>query len=154
MGGYSLNFRYFFVRKTMFLKYSQAFICLPGGFGTLDELFESLVMVQTGKIQRFPIILIGTEFWGGLVDWIRSRLVDEGMISPEDVDLSMSPMILWKQCVSVSRPTMGRWNPSKRKKKSCANSKNKCNGELITSPAGTIRGRLSDQIDPELDRHG
>lgn len=82
-----LNFRYFFVRKTMFLKYSQAFICLPGGFGTLDELFESLVMVQTGKIQRFPIILIGTEFWGGLVDWIRSRLVDEGMISPEDVDL-------------------------------------------------------------------
>ena len=82
-----INFRYFFVRKTMFLKYSQAFICLPGGFGTLDELFESLVMVQTGKIQRFPIILIGSEFWGGLVDWIRTRLVDEGMISPEDVDL-------------------------------------------------------------------
>lgn len=82
-----LNFRYFFVRKTMFLKYSQAFICLPGGFGTLDELFESLVMVQTGKIQRFPIILIGTEFWGGMVDWIRTRLVEEGMISPEDVDL-------------------------------------------------------------------
>lgn len=82
-----LNFRYFFVRKTMFLKYSQAFICLPGGFGTLDELFEALVMVQTEKIQRFPIILIGTEFWGGLVDWIRTRLVDEGMISPADPDL-------------------------------------------------------------------
>lgn len=82
-----MNFRYFFVRKTMFLKYSQAFICLPGGFGTLDELFEALVMVQTEKIQRFPIILIGTEFWGGLVDWIRTRLVDEGMISPDDPDL-------------------------------------------------------------------
>lgn len=82
-----MNFRYFFVRKTMFLKYSQAFICLPGGFGTLDELFEALVMVQTGKIVRFPIVLIGTEFWGGLVDWMRARLVGEGMISPEDMDL-------------------------------------------------------------------
>ena len=82
-----LNFRYFFVRKTMFLKYSQAFICLPGGYGTLDELFEALVMVQTEKIRKFPIILIGKEFWGGLVDWIHDRLVEEGMISPEDVDL-------------------------------------------------------------------
>lgn len=82
-----MNFRYFFVRKTMFLKYSQAFVCLPGGFGTLDELFEALVMVQTGKITRFPIVLLGTGFWGGLVDWIRTRLVDEGMISEGDPDL-------------------------------------------------------------------
>lgn len=82
-----LNFRYFFVRKTMFLKYSQAFICLPGGFGTLDELFEALVMVQTEKVERFPIILIGKEYWGGLVDWIHTRLVNEGMISPQDIDL-------------------------------------------------------------------
>lgn len=82
-----LNFRYFFVRKTMFLKYSQAFICLPGGLGTLDELFEALVMVQTQKIQRFPIILIGTKFWGGLVDWIKDRLVEEKMIAPDDLDL-------------------------------------------------------------------
>lgn len=82
-----LNFRYFFVRKTMFLKYSQAYICLPGGFGTLDELFEALVMVQTEKIQRFPIILIGTEFWSGLVEWIRARLVDEKMINADDPDL-------------------------------------------------------------------
>ncbi|MBF0581079.1 TIGR00730 family Rossman fold protein [Corynebacterium sp. ED61] len=82
-----LNFRYFFVRKTMFLKYSQAYICLPGGFGTLDEMFEALVMVQTEKIQRFPIILIGTEFWSGLVDWIRARLVDEKMINADDPDL-------------------------------------------------------------------
>lgn len=84
-----MNFRYFFVRKTMFLKYSQAFICLPGGFGTLDELFEALVMVQTGKITRFPIVLLGTEFWGGLVDWLGDKLVGEGMISPEDMDLML-----------------------------------------------------------------
>ena len=82
-----LNFRYFFVRKTMFLKYSQAFIGLPGGFGTLDELFEVLVMVQTGKVTRFPVVLMGTEFWGGLIDWIRDRVLAEGMISPEDTDL-------------------------------------------------------------------
>ena len=82
-----LNFRYFFVRKTMFVKYSQAFVCLPGGFGTLDELFEALCMVQTGKITHYPIALIGTEFWGGLVDWIKDRLVAEGMISPDDTDL-------------------------------------------------------------------
>lgn len=81
-----LNFRYFFARKTMFLKYSQAFVCLPGGFGTLDELFEVLCMVQTGKVTNFPIVLIGTEFWGGLVDWIRNRLVEEGMIATDDID--------------------------------------------------------------------
>ncbi|WP_295625018.1 TIGR00730 family Rossman fold protein [uncultured Corynebacterium sp.] len=82
-----INFRYFFVRKTMFLKYSQAFIGLPGGFGTLDELFEVLVMVQTGKVTRFPVVLMGSEYWGGLVDWIRDRVLAEGMISPEDMDL-------------------------------------------------------------------
>nr|WP_255549461.1 TIGR00730 family Rossman fold protein [Corynebacterium sp. TAE3-ERU12] len=82
-----MNFRYFFVRKTMFLKYSQAFICLPGGLGTLDELFEALCMVQTGKITKFPIVLLGTEHWGGLVNWMRERLVSEGMISAEDMDL-------------------------------------------------------------------
>ncbi|MDO5076490.1 TIGR00730 family Rossman fold protein [Corynebacterium sp.] len=82
-----LNFRYFFVRKTMFLKYSQAFVCLPGGFGTLDELFEVLCMVQTGKITNFPIVLMGVSFWGPLVDWIREHLVAEGMISPQDMDL-------------------------------------------------------------------
>ncbi|MFV8380539.1 LOG family protein [Corynebacterium hindlerae] len=84
-----LNFRYFFVRKTMFLKYSQAFVCLPGGFGTLDELFEALCMVQTGKITNYPIVLIGTEFWGGLVEWIKDRLIGEGMISDKDTDLFM-----------------------------------------------------------------
>ena len=82
-----LNFRYFFVRKTMFLKYSQAFVCLPGGFGTLDELFEALCMVQTGKITHYPVVLIGTEFWGGLVQWLNDRLVAEGMIAADDLNI-------------------------------------------------------------------
>src|SRR5699024_7032229 len=82
-----INFRYFFVRKTMFVKYSQAFVCMPGGFGTLDELAEALTLVQTGKITRFPIVLVGTEFWSGLVDWLRDRLVGEGMVDAEDIDL-------------------------------------------------------------------
>ncbi|MGF7121092.1 TIGR00730 family Rossman fold protein [Rhodococcus sp. AG1013] len=82
-----INFRYFFARKTMFVKYSQAFICLPGGFGTLDELFEALTLVQTRKITRFPIVLIGTEFWGGLIDWVRGTLERTGKISPGDADL-------------------------------------------------------------------
>ncbi|MGW6422752.1 LOG family protein [Nocardia sp. NPDC055053] len=82
-----INFRYFFVRKTMFVKYSQAFVCLPGGFGTLDELFEALTLVQTRKITRFPIILFGTDFWSGLVDWLRDSLAGSGKISPEDLDL-------------------------------------------------------------------
>ncbi|MFE9785358.1 TIGR00730 family Rossman fold protein [Nocardia salmonicida] len=82
-----INFRYFFVRKTMFVKYSQAFVCLPGGFGTLDELFEALTLVQTRKITRFPIILFGTAYWSGLVDWMRSSLAGSGKISPEDLDL-------------------------------------------------------------------
>ncbi|CAM4050972.1 TIGR00730 family Rossman fold protein [Tsukamurella strandjordii] len=82
-----INFRYFFVRKTMFVKYSQAFVCLPGGFGTLDELFEALTLVQTRKVTRFPIVLLGSAYWGGLVDWIRGTLTDEGMISPGDGEL-------------------------------------------------------------------
>ncbi|MEJ5927460.1 TIGR00730 family Rossman fold protein [Corynebacterium sp. H128] len=84
-----LNFRYFFVRKTMFLKYSQGFVCLPGGFGTLDELFEALCMVQTGKITNYPIVLLGTQFWSGLIDWLQDRLVAEGMIAAKDTKLFM-----------------------------------------------------------------
>ncbi|MGN0096749.1 MAG: TIGR00730 family Rossman fold protein [Corynebacterium sp.] len=99
-----LNFRYFFVRKMMFLKYAQAFICLPGGYGTLDELFEALVMVQTGKVRQFPIVLLGCEFWSGLVDWITTRLVDEGMISEGDPDLFLvtdSPEEAVAYCVAA-----------------------------------------------------
>ncbi len=82
-----INFRYFFARKTMFVKYSQAFICLPGGFGTLDELFEALTLVQTHKITRFPIVLFGTRYWGGLVDWMRDSLAGSGKVSPGDLGL-------------------------------------------------------------------
>jgi uncharacterized protein (TIGR00730 family) len=82
-----VGFRYFFARKTMFVKYAQAFVCLPGGFGTLDELFEALVLVQTGKVTRFPVVLFGSHYWGGLVDWLRSTALDHGVISPSDVEL-------------------------------------------------------------------
>jgi uncharacterized protein (TIGR00730 family) len=83
----SLDFHYFFARKVMFVRYASAFVVFPGGFGTLDELFEALVLIQTHKIRSFPIVLVGTEWWSGMVDWIRDRLEDEGMISAGDVDL-------------------------------------------------------------------
>lgn len=83
----SMDFDYFFVRKVMFVKYSQGFVVMPGGFGTLDELFEALTLIQTHKIDRFPIILVGSEFWGGLFNWIKDTLMAAGNISPEDIDL-------------------------------------------------------------------
>jgi uncharacterized protein (TIGR00730 family) len=82
-----VEFRYFFVRKTMLVKYSQAFIIFPGGFGTFDELFEALALIQTGKIKNFPVILYGTSYWSGLIDWIRTTVLDEGKIAPADLDL-------------------------------------------------------------------
>jgi uncharacterized protein (TIGR00730 family) len=82
-----LNFRYFFARKTMFVKYAQAFVVMPGGFGTLDELFEALTLVQTGKVTSFPVVLFGTEYWGGLLDWMRGTLVAQQKIKAADVDL-------------------------------------------------------------------
>ena len=84
---YSLNFDYFFVRKVMFVKYSQGFIVMPGGFGTLDELTEAMTLIQTNKIGRFPIVLVGSEFWGGLLEWFKATLLKEGMISEGDLDL-------------------------------------------------------------------
>ncbi|MFI5956477.1 TIGR00730 family Rossman fold protein [Cryptosporangium sp. NPDC051539] len=82
-----VDFRYFFARKTMFVKYAQAFCVLPGGFGTLDELFEALTLVQTRKVTRFPVVLIGTKYWGGLVDWLRATMLADGKISEQDLDL-------------------------------------------------------------------
>ncbi|MEU4687533.1 TIGR00730 family Rossman fold protein [Actinoplanes sp. NPDC023714] len=82
-----IDFRYFFVRKTMFVKYAQAFVVLPGGFGTLDELFEAITLVQTKKVTRFPVILMGVEYWGGLLDWMKRRMLDEGKISAMDLEL-------------------------------------------------------------------
>ncbi|MEU3310398.1 LOG family protein [Nocardiopsis sp. NPDC055551] len=82
-----VTFRYFFVRKLMFVKYAQAFVVMPGGFGTLDELFEAITLVQTRKVTRFPVILVGTEFWGGLREWVESSLLKHNLISPQDMDL-------------------------------------------------------------------
>jgi len=83
----SLDFDYFFVRKVMFVKYSQGFVVMPGGFGTMDELFEAITLIQTHKIHTFPIILVGTEFWKGLLEWIKGTMLEAGNISPRDLDL-------------------------------------------------------------------
>ncbi|MDT0607690.1 TIGR00730 family Rossman fold protein [Croceitalea rosinachiae] len=83
----SLDFDYFFVRKVMFVKYSQGFVVMPGGFGTLDELFEAITLIQTNKIGTFPIILVGSDFWGGLFDWIKNTMLEAGTISAKDLDL-------------------------------------------------------------------
>jgi uncharacterized protein (TIGR00730 family) len=82
-----LNFRYFFARKTMFVKYAQGFIVLPGGFGTLDELFEALTLVQTQKVTSFPVVLVGTSYWSGLVDWFRATVLADGKVSQRDLDM-------------------------------------------------------------------
>ncbi|EJL89486.1 TIGR00730 family protein [Herbaspirillum sp. CF444] len=83
----SLSFRHFFARKVAFVKYADAYVVLPGGFGTLDELTEALTLMQTGKSRLMPVILVGSKFWGGLMDWIKTQLIDDGMISPKDLDL-------------------------------------------------------------------
>jgi hypothetical protein len=82
-----LHFHYFFVRKVMFVKYAMAYIIMPGGFGTLDEMFEAVTLIQTRRIRPFPVFLMGSEYWAGLLDWIKSQLVEGGRISPEDLDI-------------------------------------------------------------------
>ena len=84
---FSLDFKYFFVRKVMLMKYSSGFVCMPGGFGSMDELFESLTLIQTERNKPFPIVLVGSEFWGGLVDWIKDKMIKSGNINPEDISL-------------------------------------------------------------------
>ena len=84
---FSIGFRYFFVRKLMFVKYAMAYVIFPGGFGTMDELFESLTLVQTSKIRRFPVVLYGSEYWSGLVEWMKSTMLPEGCIDADDFDL-------------------------------------------------------------------
>jgi uncharacterized protein (TIGR00730 family) len=83
----SLEFHYFFVRKIMFVRYASGFVVFPGGFGTMDELWEALTLIQTGKIREFPVVLVGTDYWRDLVDWVGDRMLGEGNISPDDVDL-------------------------------------------------------------------
>ena len=83
----SINFQYFFVRKVIFIKYSQGFVVMPGGFGTLDELFEAMTLIQTQKIGQFPIVLVGVAYWGGLLDWVKNTMLTNGYISVDDLDL-------------------------------------------------------------------
>jgi uncharacterized protein (TIGR00730 family) len=83
----SINFRYFFVRKTMFMKYSEGFIIFPGGYGTMDELFEAVTLIQTGKVRNFPVVLFGTAYWRGLIDWLRDTMLVDRKINPADIDL-------------------------------------------------------------------
>lgn len=82
-----LEFKYFFIRKVMFVKYAQAYIIMPGGFGTLDELFEAVTLIQTRRIKPFPVILVGSDYWGGLVEWVKTRLLTDKTISEEDIDI-------------------------------------------------------------------
>lgn len=83
----AMNFQYFFVRKVMFVKYAQAYVGMPGGFGTMDEIFEAMTLIQTKRIKPFPVILMGKDYWGGLIDWIRGTLLDRGYISRGDLDI-------------------------------------------------------------------
>jgi uncharacterized protein (TIGR00730 family) len=83
----ALTFHYFFARKVMFVRYASGFVVFPGGFGTMDELFEALTLIQTGKITEFPVVLVGSDYWSGLVDWFNERMLAEGNISPDDLDL-------------------------------------------------------------------
>jgi uncharacterized protein (TIGR00730 family) len=83
----SIDFRYFFVRKTMFVKYSIGFVVFPGGFGTMDELFEALTLIQTGKIRHFPVVLMGTAYWRGMVDWLRGPMLAERKIDAKDLEI-------------------------------------------------------------------
>ncbi|MBA2383603.1 MAG: TIGR00730 family Rossman fold protein [Actinobacteria bacterium] len=82
-----MTFKHFYARKTMFVKAAEGFVIFPGGFGTLDELYESLTLIQTGKVFNFPVVLVDTEFWGDMLDWVREQLLDDGLVSPDDVEL-------------------------------------------------------------------
>ena len=103
-----VNFRYFFVRKTMFIKYSSAFIIFPGGFGTLDEAFEALTLIQTGKIYQFPVILFGRHYWAGLIRWLQTRVLTERKISPGDLDL----MLLTDDPAEAANAVIESWKTS------------------------------------------
>jgi len=106
-----INFRYFFVRKTMFIKYSSAFIIFPGGFGTLDEAFEALTLIQTGKIYQFPVILFGRHYWAGLIRWLQSRVLLEKKISPGDMDL----MLLTDDPREAAHAVVAAWSATTKK---------------------------------------
>src|ERR671914_482264 len=98
-----LEFRYFFVRKVMFVKYAEGFVIFPGGFGTLDELFEALTLIQTGKVEHFPVVLYGKDYWEGMMQWIREKPLYEEKISPEDLDLLTITSDIDEACDAITR---------------------------------------------------
>jgi uncharacterized protein (TIGR00730 family) len=103
-----MEFRYFFVRKVMFVKYAEGFVIFPGGFGTLDELFESLTLIQTGKVEHFPVVLYGKEYWDGMMRWIREKPLYEEKISPEDLDLLTVTSDIDEACEAITRHRRSR----------------------------------------------
>ena len=110
----AINFRYFFARKTMFVKYAHGFIVLPGGFGTLDETFEALTLVQTGKITRFPVVLMRPSYWSGLLEWISTEMINEGTVSEADLELVQvtdSPEQAVATIVAADQERTGDENP-------------------------------------------
>jgi uncharacterized protein (TIGR00730 family) len=109
-----VSFRYFFVRKTMFVKYAEAFVILPGGFGTLDEFFEALTLVQTGKVTRFPVVLIGTRYWSGLIDWLRSSVLPAGLIKESDLRIISITDDVDEAVRIVVAGTAGRGEPARQ----------------------------------------
>ena len=98
-----MEFRYFFVRKVMFVKYAEGFVIFPGGFGTLDELFEALTLIQTGKVDNFPVVLYGKEYWDGMLAWIRDKPLYEEKISPEDLDLLIVTSDIDEACAAIAK---------------------------------------------------
>ncbi|MEU2348106.1 TIGR00730 family Rossman fold protein [Modestobacter sp. NPDC049651] len=134
-----ISFRYFFVRKTMFVKYAQAFVILPGGFGTLDELFEALTLVQTRKVTRFPVILFGTGYWSGLVEWIRSTLLADGMVSPADLDLFVVTDDVAEAVAVIQAAELGREREA---------------GRQVSPAARQERGAPAAPVDPPAPPNG
>jgi uncharacterized protein (TIGR00730 family) len=103
-----MEFRYFFVRKVMFVKYAEGFVIFPGGFGTLDELFEALTLIQTGKVQHFPVVLYGTDYWDGMMEWIRNKPLYEEKISPEDLELVTVTSDIDEACEAIAKHQRSR----------------------------------------------
>ncbi|HEU4452329.1 MAG TPA: TIGR00730 family Rossman fold protein [Longimicrobium sp.] len=146
----AINFRYFFVRKTMFVKYAEAFVIFPGGFGTLDELFEALTLVQTGKIRDFPLILFGSKYWRGMLDWIKGTLLAEGKVSPEDLDLMVvtdSPEEVVRVCVECHNRPRGAPPHAERVAKS-RELRNRVVGEQPAAPSVEEKPAATDPESP------
>ena len=131
-----VEFRYFFARKTMFVKYADGFAIFPGGFGTLDELFESVTLIQTGKIRHFPVVLIGTEYWAGLLEWLRKEAVARGAVSPPDLDLIQCTDDMEEACAMLTAAYTARSQEDARAARA-----DKTGNARRRDPFGTTPGR-------------